>query len=135
MSDLFLLIAHDGLSAQTQYISIGYNLSGLLLLLWEIVESMKWLSERSRMLIKRLLFSYELTAAIQNHLLVALNRSGLKKSNTTALAVSYYFWSFVWHTVYVLVLTTYLLVVRATISIVYVFWRNRTWDLHSTLLC
>ncbi|KAJ8542673.1 hypothetical protein ON010_g12137 [Phytophthora cinnamomi] len=142
MSDLFLLIAHDGINAQTQYISIGYNLSGLLLLMWEIIESTKWLSERSRMLIKRLLFSYEsslfgelMTAAIQNHLLVALNRSGLKKSNPTALDVSYYFWSFIWHTIYVVVLMTYLLVVRATISVVFVFWRNRTWETFTAPCC
>ncbi|KAH7467241.1 uncharacterized protein KRP23_11565 [Phytophthora ramorum] len=107
MSDLFLLIAHDGIFAQMQYISIGYNLSGLLLLLWEIVENVGWLKEKWRMLIKRLLFSYEssllgemLSAAVQQHFLVSLNRSDLKESKPTALAVSYYVWSLLWHTVY-----------------------------------
>lgn len=39
MSDLFLLIAQDGLLAKLQYISLGYNLSGVLSILFEMVEA------------------------------------------------------------------------------------------------
>ncbi|KAE9009557.1 hypothetical protein PR001_g16410, partial [Phytophthora rubi] len=40
MSDLFMLIAQDGFIAKVQYISLGYNLSGVLSMLFEMVESM-----------------------------------------------------------------------------------------------
>ncbi|EEY69269.1 uncharacterized protein PITG_05484 [Phytophthora infestans T30-4] len=55
MSDLFMLIAQDGVLAKVQYISLGYNLAGVLSMLFEMVESMNWLGEKSRCLIKRLL--------------------------------------------------------------------------------
>ncbi|KAG1705226.1 hypothetical protein DVH05_004157 [Phytophthora capsici] len=47
MSDLFLLIAQDGLFAKTQYISLGYNLSGVVSMIFEMLESMKCLREKS----------------------------------------------------------------------------------------
>jgi len=142
MSDLFLLIAHDGVFAQLQYISIGYNLSGMLLMVWEIVESMGWLHDKRRMLIKRLVFSYEssllgefLTAAMQQQLLVALNRSALKESRPTALAVSYYLWSLLWHSVYVLTLIGFVVFVRVSFAIAYVFLRYRTLSIFTRPCC
>ncbi|ETL48859.1 hypothetical protein F442_01615 [Phytophthora nicotianae P10297] len=47
MSDLFLLIAQDGANAKLQYISLGYNLSGVLLLLFEMLETMRPLYSES----------------------------------------------------------------------------------------
>ncbi|GMF12936.1 unnamed protein product [Phytophthora lilii] len=76
-----------------------------------------------------------MSATIQEYFLVSLNRSRLKKSNPTALAISYYFWSFVWHTIFVIGLMTYLLVIRATVSIVYMLWRNRTWETFTAPWC
>ncbi|OWZ21773.1 hypothetical protein PHMEG_0003630 [Phytophthora megakarya] len=138
MSDLFLLVAHDGFLAKMQYISIGYNLSGMLLLVWEIVENMKWLNERKRMLIKRLLYSYEsswlgelLSASVQQYFLVSLNRSNLKESRPTAMAVSYYVWSFLWHTMYVMMLIAFIVSVRMIWAIVFVLLRHRTLSIFS----
>ncbi|KAL3672761.1 hypothetical protein V7S43_002053 [Phytophthora oleae] len=142
MSDLFLLIAYDGIFAKIQYISLGYNLSGLLLLLWEILENMDWLLEKWRMLIKRLLYSYEsswmgelLSAAVQQHFLVSLNRSNLKNSQPTAVAISYYAWSLIWHTTYVLMLVGFILSVRAVWAIVYVMVKTRTLAVFSKPCC
>ncbi|ETM40977.1 hypothetical protein L914_13237 [Phytophthora nicotianae] len=64
MTDLFLIIANDGWAARLQYASLGYNLSGLMLLLFEMVESMNWLSEKWRMRIKRVFFSYEVALVV-----------------------------------------------------------------------
>ncbi|KAF1776711.1 hypothetical protein GQ600_16398 [Phytophthora cactorum] len=97
MSDLFLLVATDGIFAWFQYISFGYNLSGMLLILFELIENMQWLHETSRLFIKRLLFSYEssllgelLSAIGQARFLTSLSHSDLKQSGPTARAVSYY---------------------------------------------
>ncbi|GMF13894.1 unnamed protein product [Phytophthora lilii] len=70
MTDLFLIIANDGWIARVQYASLGYNLSGLMLLLFEMVENMKWLSEKWRLRIKRVFFSYE--TALVGELVTAL---------------------------------------------------------------
>ncbi|ETN05424.1 hypothetical protein PPTG_14164 [Phytophthora nicotianae INRA-310] len=119
MSDLFLLVATDGIFAWFQYISFGYNLSGMLLILFEMIENMKWLRERSRLFIKRLLFSYEssllgelLSAFGQASVLTALNHSDLKRSGPTARAVSYYAWGLVGHSVIVLSLIGCIMSVR-----------------------
>lgn len=141
MSDLFLLIAHDGLFAEMQYISIGYNLSGMLLFVWEIIENMRWLDERKRMMVKRLLYSYEsslmgeiLSAAVQNHFLVALNRSDLQDSRPTALAVSYYAWSLLWHTVYVTMLIGFIVSARALGGGVRAVDESHIKDIHEAVL-
>ncbi|KAG3122743.1 hypothetical protein PC128_g27723 [Phytophthora cactorum] len=108
MTDLFLIIANDGWATRVQYGSLGYNLSGLMLLLFEMVESMNWLSEKWRMRIKRVFFSYEValvgelvTALGLQAFLSGLNKSDLKRSKPTALAVSYYVWGLVCHGVVV----------------------------------
>lgn len=137
MTDLFLLIANEGILAKIQYVSLGYNLSGFLLLVYEIVENTTCLRERYRVFFKRLWFSYEtaflgelLSAALQEQMITALNRSSLlNKSKTTALAVSYYCWSLVGHGVFVVTLTAFVLSVRTIWALVYVWSRHRhdTW--------
>ncbi|KAL3671164.1 hypothetical protein V7S43_004345 [Phytophthora oleae] len=94
-TDLFLIIANDGWLTKVQYASLGYNLSGLMLLLFEMVERMQWLSEHWRLRIKRLFFSYEaalvgefVSALAFQHFLTGLNKSDLKRSKPTALAGS-----------------------------------------------
>ncbi|KAG3118199.1 hypothetical protein PI124_g3562 [Phytophthora idaei] len=97
MTDLFLLIANEGILAKIQYVSLGYNLSGFLLLIYEIIEASSCMREKYRLFFKRLWFSYEtaflgelLSAALQEQMITALNRSNIfDKSKSTALAVSY----------------------------------------------
>ncbi|ETL96226.1 hypothetical protein L917_06219 [Phytophthora nicotianae] len=121
MSDLFMLIAQDGLFAKVQYISLGYNLSGVLSMLFEMIESMHWLGEKTRCLAKRLLFNYEtsmmgelLCAGVMQYYLTSLNRSSLKHSKATAEAVSHYVWSLVGHGIIVLGIVAAITSVRAT---------------------
>ncbi|ETL87520.1 hypothetical protein L917_13304 [Phytophthora nicotianae] len=130
MSDLFLLVATDEMFAWLQYISFGYNLSGLVLLLFEMIENMGWLNERTRLCIKRLLFSYEsslfgelLSAIGQSHFLTSLSHSDLKDSGSTARAVSYYVWGLVGHGVIVLPLIGFIMSVRIVRAITYMRWR------------
>ncbi|KAG3162190.1 hypothetical protein PI124_g6687 [Phytophthora idaei] len=142
MSDLFLLIAQDGYSAKLQYISLGYNLSGVLILLFEMLESKKWLCEKVRLLVKRLLFSYEtslfgelLCAGVMNYYLTWVNQSSLKESRPVALVVSYYVWSLVGHGILVLGLTAFISSVRIVLSCVYILWHHRTWAVLTAPCC
>ncbi|KAG7384384.1 hypothetical protein PHYPSEUDO_002645 [Phytophthora pseudosyringae] len=131
MSDLFLLVATEGVFAWVQYISLGYNLSGVLLLTFELVENLGWMRERTRLFIKRLLFSYEssllgelLSAICQPYFLTSLNRSDLKQSGRTAVAVSYYGWSLVGHGIFVIVLIGFIMSVRALRAVSFVRWKH-----------
>ncbi|EEY69949.1 uncharacterized protein PITG_06490 [Phytophthora infestans T30-4] len=131
MSDLFLLVATDGFLAWFQYISFGYNLSGMLLILFEMIENMKWLHERSRLFIKRLLFSYEssllgelLSAIGQASFLTSVNHSDIRHSGPTARAVSYYAWGLVGHSVIVLSLIGFIMTVRVLRAITCVRWKH-----------
>ncbi|OWZ10606.1 hypothetical protein PHMEG_00016521, partial [Phytophthora megakarya] len=133
MSDLFMLIAQDGVLVKIQYVSLGYNLSGVLLLVFEIIENMNWLREKWRVFIKRLLFCYEssllgelLSVVGLNNYITSLNRSSLKDSKPTAMVVSYYVWSLVGHGIIVLGLVAFIISVRALWAIVYVGWKHRT---------
>ncbi|GMF59407.1 unnamed protein product [Phytophthora fragariaefolia] len=125
MSDLFMLIAQDGVIAKVQYISLGYNLSGVLSMLFEMVESMNWLGEKWRCLVKRLFFNYETAlvgefccATVMQIYLTLLNRSSLKQTRPVAEVVSYYVWSLTGHGVIVLGIVAGILSVRATGAIV-----------------
>ncbi|KAG6973107.1 hypothetical protein JG687_00001120 [Phytophthora cactorum] len=131
MSDLFLLVATDGIFAWFQYISFGYNLSGMLLILFELIENMQWLHETSRLFIKRLLFSYEssllgelLSAIGQARFLTSLSHSDLKQSGPTARAISYYVWGLVGHSVIVLSLIAFIMTVRIVRAITCVWWKH-----------
>lgn len=133
MTDLFLIVANKGMWTKIQYVSLGYNLSGLLLVLFEILENTNWLSEQRRLLVKRLLFCYESTlvgelvsAAALNHVLTSLNRSDLKRSKPTALAVSYYFWSLVCHGIIILVIAATIISVRLFLSMGFAWWKHRS---------
>ncbi|GMF47382.1 unnamed protein product [Phytophthora fragariaefolia] len=143
MSDLFLLVANDGVFTRVQYISLGYNLSGLLLLLFEIIENMKWMSERWRYFIKRLLFNYEssllgecLSAIGQEHYITELNRSSMKDTRPAALAVSYYAWSLVGHGAFILSFFAFIIAVRAVWSACYVRWKHGSlWNIFFQPCC
>ncbi|KAF1784312.1 hypothetical protein GQ600_10363 [Phytophthora cactorum] len=127
MGDLFLLIAQEGIIGRLQYISLGYNLSGVMSMLFEIVETMHWLGERIRILIKRLLFNYEtmllgecICAAAMQRYLTALNRSkGFKHSDSASKFLSPYVWSLVGHGVIVLGCVLVLVTVRSLGAIIY----------------
>ncbi|KAH7465783.1 uncharacterized protein KRP23_12322 [Phytophthora ramorum] len=133
MSDLFLIVAHNNWATWVQYVSLGYNLSGLLFLLFEMVERMRWWSEKWRQRIKRVFFSCEATlvgelvsAIMLQAFLTGLNGSDLKRSKSTALAVSYYFWSLVCHTIVVVVIVSIILSVRVPWAIAYVWIKHRS---------
>ncbi|ETK80814.1 hypothetical protein L915_13596 [Phytophthora nicotianae] len=142
MTDLFLLIANDGFLTKVQYVSMGYNLSGLLVLVFEIIENTRCLSEKLRVSIKRLLFSYETalvgeicTAALQQYSLTVLNRSNLRETRSTALAVSYYAWSLVGHGVFVLTTIALVISTRALWSLGYVWINHRTFAVITAPCC
>ncbi|KAG7402307.1 hypothetical protein PHYBOEH_000015 [Phytophthora boehmeriae] len=125
MSDLFMLIAQDGFLAKVQYISLGYNLSGVLSILFELVESMNWMREKTRCLIKRLLFNYETAligefacAAAMQFYLTGLNKSSLRHTRKTAEAVSYYVWSLVGHGIIVLGIVAVIVSIRSLGAII-----------------
>jgi hypothetical protein len=139
MGDLFLLIANNGFLSKIQYVSLGYNLSGLLLVAFEIVESANWLPERTRVFIKRLLFCYESSllgevvgAALQQPFLTWVNGTrALKTSNHVNLAVSHYVWSIAGHGIFVFSVVGFIVFVRALWALVYVQWKHQTWTLFS----
>ncbi|KAJ8569127.1 hypothetical protein ON010_g6130 [Phytophthora cinnamomi] len=142
MTDLFLLIANDGFLAKIQYVSMGYNLSAILVMVFEIFESTSWLCEKWRVRIKRLLFSYEtafigevFTAALQQYSLTLLNHSHLKQSRPVALAVSYYAWSLVGHGVFVLTIIGLVISVRALWAMCYVWLNHHTWAIFTAPCC
>ncbi|OWZ18870.1 hypothetical protein PHMEG_0006965 [Phytophthora megakarya] len=142
MTDLFLIIANDGWATKIQYGSLGYNLSGLMLLLFEMVESMKWLNEKWRLRIKRVIFSYEtalvgelVTALLLQAFLSGLNKSDLKRSKPTALAVSYYLWSLVCHGMVVVVVVGIILTTRVIWALWYVWFRHRSFSVLSEPCC
>lgn len=85
MSDLFMLIAQDGILVKIQYVSLGYNLSGVLLLVYEMIEHMQRLREKWRVFINRLIFCYEssmlgelLSVIGLHHYITTINRSILR---------------------------------------------------------
>ncbi|KAL3672763.1 hypothetical protein V7S43_002055 [Phytophthora oleae] len=141
MGDLFLIVANNGFLAKIQYVSLGYNLSGLLLLAFEIIESTKWLKERTRVFVKRLLFCYEASllgeivgAALQQQFLTLLNGSrALKRSNSVNLTVSHYVWSIAGHCIFVFSVIGFIIFVRALWAVIYVWWQHRTWSIFSAL--
>ncbi|OWZ21771.1 hypothetical protein PHMEG_0003628 [Phytophthora megakarya] len=142
MTDLFLLIANDGFLAKVQYVSMGYNMSALLVMVFEVIETAKCLREKWRVLIKRLLFSYEttfvgeiFTAGLQQYCLTLLNRSSMKESRQTALSVSYYVWSLVGHGVFVLCIIALVISVRAVWAIFYVLLRHRSLAIFTSPCC
>ncbi|KAG2815029.1 hypothetical protein PC129_g8531 [Phytophthora cactorum] len=125
MSDLFMLIAQDGLLAKVQYISLGYNLSGIMSMLFEMVETMNWMRETLRCLIKRLLFNYEtaligelVCSAAMQFYLTGLNKSSLQRSKPVAQAVSYYVWSLVGHGIIVLGIVSVITSIRSIGAII-----------------
>lgn len=127
MTDLFLLIAHEGFGAKIQYISLGYNIAGLLSMLFEIVENTKLLKPSTQLLVKRVLFNSELTiwgealfSAAMSHYLTALNHSDIGDSVMVAEAISHYLWGLVSHGIIVLGQTAFILTVRVLGTLVLV---------------
>ncbi|KAL3671171.1 hypothetical protein V7S43_004352 [Phytophthora oleae] len=142
MTDLFLIISNDGLMGRVQYASMGYNLSGLMLILFEMLESMRWFSEKWRLRVKRVFFSYEsalvgelVTAVAFQTFLSGLNGSELRHSKPTALAVSYYFWSLICHAIVMLVVVSTISAVRIPWALLYVWFKHKSLDILSIPCC
>jgi len=142
MTDLFLIIANDGWATRIQYASMGYNLSGLLLVLFEMLESTRLLGERWRARLKRVLFSYETalvgelgSALAFQTFLPGLNDSHLKESKATALAISYYVWSLVCHAIVVVVVLSIISSIRTVWALLYLCYKHRSLAILSEPCC
>ncbi|KAL3667991.1 hypothetical protein V7S43_006865 [Phytophthora oleae] len=133
MSDLFLLITQEGFVGRIQCISLGYNLAGIMSMLFEMVEAMHWMKETLRAGLKRLLFNYEtamigelITSALMQYYLTVLNRSSLRNTESEAKEVSYYVMSLVGHGVIALGCVFIIVCTRSLGAISFVLWRFRT---------
>lgn len=136
MSDLFLFITKDGLSALIQCISLCYNLAGIISVLFEIVESsaatkrssLRW--SRAVRIMKRLFFNHE-TTMIGELLLVTvlqlyittLNKSKMQDTIHVAHTVSYYLWGLAGHAIVAFSMVVFLFMVRSA-GVTIVVWRK-----------
>lgn len=65
-----------------------------------------------------------LSAALQEQMITAINRSSLlERSKSTAIAVSYYFWSLVGHGIFILALVGFVMTARTIWAVGYVWSR------------
>lgn len=133
MTDLFFLIAKDGIFAKLQYVSLGYNLSGVVSVAFEIVETRWCCSDRLFRITKRLLFNYETallgevtSATMIHHYLTVLNRSELKHSVPAAKVVSFYIWGLVGHAVIVFGMLTVMFSTRIVFAVAAVWWKYQS---------
>lgn len=133
MTDLFFLIAKDGLFARVQYVSLGYNLSGLLSVAFEIVETRGCLSAKPLRITKRLLFNYETAllgelacSAMMHQYLTSLNRSDLENTIPVAEAVSFYVLGLIGHVVIVLGLVAAIFATRILLAMFAVWMKYKT---------
>ncbi|GMF30656.1 unnamed protein product [Phytophthora fragariaefolia] len=129
MSDFFLLSTQEGLFGRIQAISLGYHLSGVMSMMFEMVETMNWMSETLRCQVKRLLFNYEtvligefITAVVLQYYLTSLSRSRLKDTEPAAEVVSYYLMGLIGHIVLALGCLTIIVFTRAVGAIGFVWW-------------
>ncbi|KAE9045671.1 hypothetical protein PR001_g85 [Phytophthora rubi] len=130
MSDLFLLITQEGLTGRVQAISLGYNLASIMSTLFEMVETISWMREKTRCFVKRLLFNYEtalvgemLTAVLIQYYLTSLNRSSLRHTETDAKAVSYYVMSLVGHSCIALGCVLVIVLTRLLGTLGFLWWK------------
>ncbi|GMF27760.1 unnamed protein product [Phytophthora lilii] len=142
MSELFMLIALEGGIGRLQYISLGYNLSGVMSMLFEMIESSGCLKENIRCFLKRLLFNHEtvligelVCAGLMQKYLTSLNRSSLKDTDAEAVVASYYVWSLVGHSSIVLGCVLILVAVRALGAVAYVRCRHGSFAVLTAPCC
>eukprot|EP00644_Phytophthora_capsici_P006167 jgi/Phyca11/117241/e_gw1.32.173.1 len=127
MSDFFLLSTQEGLFGRVQSISLGYNLAGVMSMLFEMVETMNWMNERLRCIVKKLLFNYEtvlvgelITAGVLQHYLTSLSRSQLKDTEPAARVISHYLMGLAGHIVLALGCLGIIIATRAIGAIAFV---------------
>ncbi|OWZ16633.1 hypothetical protein PHMEG_0009547 [Phytophthora megakarya] len=127
MSDFFLLSTQEGLFGRIQSISLGYNLSGVMSMLFEMVETMNWMHEKLRCQTKKLLFNYEtvligefITAGVLQVYLTGLSKSRLRDTVPAAELVSYYVMGLVGHIVLALGCLSIIIATRAIGAIIFV---------------
>ncbi|KAG7381581.1 hypothetical protein PHYPSEUDO_005821 [Phytophthora pseudosyringae] len=133
MSDFFLLSTQEGLLGRIQSISLGYNLASVMSMLFEMVETMNWMSERQRCLVKRLLFNYEtvmlgelITAGLLRTYLTSVNRSRLRDSEPAAEVASHYVVGLAGHLVLALGGLSIIMTARTLGAIGVVWWKFGT---------
>jgi hypothetical protein len=137
MSDLFLFITKSGLMAVIQIISLCYNISGIVAMLFEMVEDKvsfrrchsRW--SHAAQVMKRLFFNHEITfigeivvMSMLQLLITSLNRSKLQDTQTVALAISYYAWSVMGHGFIAVGMIAILLSVRAAGAAGYCLYKH-----------
>ncbi|KAG7401906.1 hypothetical protein PHYBOEH_009486 [Phytophthora boehmeriae] len=139
MSDLFLLITQEGFLGRIQCISLGYNLAAIISVLFEMVETMNWMREKVRCLVKRLLFNYEtalvgelLTAILIQSYITSLNRSDLRHTETQAKLLSYYIMSLIGHGCIALGCLVVIICTRTIGTLAFMWWRYRSLTILST---
>ncbi|KAG6976527.1 hypothetical protein JG688_00001270 [Phytophthora aleatoria] len=127
MSDFFLLCTQEGLFGRIQSISLGYNLADVMSMLFDMVETMNWMSEKMRCQSKRLLFNYEtvlvgelITAGLLQHYLTSLSRPHLRDTEPAAEVVSRYVMGLVGHVVLAAGCLSIIIATRSIGAIVFV---------------
>lgn len=132
MADLFLFVTKEGFSAIVQLLSLGYNLSGILSMVFEMIESRKWAGNTLRV-VKRLMFNHEiamigelLCVTVLQMFITSLNRSALRDSVPVALAISYYAWGLMGHGIFAIGLALFLFATRAIGAVSSIWWRYRS---------
>ncbi|ETL96216.1 hypothetical protein L917_06209 [Phytophthora nicotianae] len=130
MSDLFLLTTQEGMLGRLQCISLGYNLAGIMSMLFEMIETMHWLGETNRCFLRRVLFNHEtvlvgelLCAAAMQYYVSSLNRSSLKEWRPAAEEVSYYVMSLAGHGIIVVGCVLVIICSRVIGAVGFVRWK------------
>lgn len=120
MADLFLFITKEQIAALTQCISLTYNLAGIVSILFEMVETSKFLGRRVQS-VKRWLFNNEMTmigevlvVSVLQMYLTKLNRSKFNETKSVAQSVSYYAWGLLAHAFIATTMVLFLFIVRST---------------------
>ncbi|EGZ05664.1 hypothetical protein PHYSODRAFT_532748 [Phytophthora sojae] len=123
MSDFFLLSPQEVFFGRIQSISLGYNLAGLMSMVFEMVETMSWMSEKLRCQVKRLLFNYETVLVGEFITAAVLQHYRLKDTQPAAEVVSYYVMGLLGHIVLALGCLTIIVSTRAIGAVGFVRWR------------
>ncbi|KAG7388705.1 hypothetical protein PHYPSEUDO_011898 [Phytophthora pseudosyringae] len=130
MGDLFLLTTQEGMLGRLQCISLGYNLAGIMSMLFEMIETMHWLSETNRCFLRRVLFNHEtvlvgelICAAAMQYFVSTLNRSSLKEWRPAAEEASYYVMSLAGHGIIVVGCVLVIIISRVAGAVGFVRWK------------
>jgi hypothetical protein len=130
MSDLFLLTNREGFLGRIQSISLGYNLAGIMSMVFEMIETMHWLGEKHRCLFRRVLFNHEtvlvgelICAAAVQKFMSSLNRSSFKEWRPPGEESVYYLKGLAGHGIVVTGCVLVIIVSRILGAVGFVRWK------------